>query len=138
MTRFRESKKLSRLISLQECFKKNAERNLANTICQRNEVKLLREELVEAIISTSFTNPFLGVHYSNYYQELSINDKKMADLQCIQEKKLLSKQVKIDRLTKIKEEICMIEEREYEDENNQDNIDVRISFNTAFHKFISS
>lgn len=136
--RFCNSKKLYNLISMQNCLRRIAERNLADTVCQRNKINILRDGLMDSMLSISLSNPYLACHYSNFYQYLSKNEKKMAELQTIQENKLLFEKIKVNRLTEFKDDILLIEEREFDDENNQDNIDQRILLNAVSHKFISS
>ncbi|MBY7649314.1 MAG: hypothetical protein C4617_02170 [Candidatus Liberibacter europaeus] len=135
---FNDSKKLSNIIAIQHCLKIIAERNMSDTIFQRQQINILREELMESMISISLLNPALACHYSIFYQYLSRNEKKMADLQKIQENKLLFEKIKIDRLTKIQDNLSILEELESDDDNNQDSIDQRILFNAVSHKFISS
>ncbi|AHA27765.1 hypothetical protein [Candidatus Liberibacter americanus] len=136
--RFCNSKRLYNLIYMQKCLRRIAEINLADTVYKRNEINILRKELMDSILSISLQNPHLACYYSKFYQFLSQNEKKMEDLQVVQENKLLFEETKFNRLTEIKDDIVILEERELDDENNQDNINQRILLNSVSHKFISS
>ncbi|MFV0256318.1 hypothetical protein [Candidatus Liberibacter solanacearum] len=135
--RCRDSKTLHKLLSVQHCLKRIAEVNLAYTISQHKKINILREELIDSMYLIALKNPSLACHYSNFHHSLSENEKKMADLQSIQENKLLSEKVKIDRLTELKDEIYLLEERQYDDENNEDNVDQRVLFDAVSRKFIT-
>ncbi|MBA5723540.1 hypothetical protein [Candidatus Liberibacter sp.] len=136
--RFRDSKKMQNLITVQRSLKRIMESYLIETIRKREEINLLRKELIESTESILFVNPALACHYVNFYRHLSEDEKKITDLQRIQEAKILSGKIKLDRLTRMKDESLLFEEREYDEEKNQDNIEQRILFNTVSHKFKTS
>ncbi|MCU7488706.1 hypothetical protein Q7M76_03410 [Candidatus Liberibacter asiaticus] len=137
MMRSRKSRALYKIITAQCCIKSIAESNLAYTISERKKINILREKLKDSINSTALMNPALASHYLKFYHSLSQNDQKMASLQLVQENTLLSEKIKIDRLTEMKDETYLLEERQYDDENNNDNIEQRILFNAVSRKFMS-
>ncbi|MEG8099256.1 hypothetical protein [Candidatus Liberibacter brunswickensis] len=135
--RFLDSKTLDKLIKLQSCIKNVAEVNVCYTVFERKKINILREKLIDSINSIALTNPLLASHYSNFYHSLSKNEKKIASLQLIQEKILSIENIKVDRLTKIKNMSSMLEERKYSDKNNEENIEQRILFDAVSRKFMS-
>ncbi|QTP64416.1 hypothetical protein HUT03_03830 [Candidatus Liberibacter africanus] len=128
---------MCKILSVQHCLKSVAEVNLTCTILERKKINILREELINSINSTALTNPLLASHYSRFYHYLSDNDKKISSLQSTQEHILLSEKAKIDRLTEMTDRIHILEERQFEDKNNEENIEQKIIFNAVSRKFMS-
>ncbi|ACM35549.1 MULTISPECIES: hypothetical protein [Rhizobium/Agrobacterium group] len=120
----KKSKKLKRLVAVQRHLEKIAEYDLVETARQRQEIAAGLERVIEALGSMDPVHRLFAQSYADRFDRLSGDDRRMADVQRVQENKVLRQRTKAERLQEKMLEARGHEDREAEDETLQDLIDL--------------
>ncbi len=110
------SQKLKRLVAVQRHLEKMADFELAATVRYRAEVNQSMEDVIEAIGSVDPLHRQFAHHYAERFGRLTNKERQLANVQQLQETKVLKERTKGDRL-----EDNMKEAREHEDREAADN-----------------
>lgn len=112
----KKSQKLKRLVAVQRHLEKMAELDLADTARQRQEISAGLDRVIEALGSMDPVHRLFSQSYAERFARLSNDDRRMADVQRVQENQILRQRTKAERL-----EDKMIEARDHEDREAEDN-----------------
>jgi hypothetical protein len=112
----KKSQKLKRLVAVQRHLEKIAELDLADTARQRQEISAGLNRVIEALGSMDPVHRLFSQSYAERFARLSSDDRRMADVQRVQENVVLRQRTKAERL-----EDKMIEARDDEDRETEDN-----------------
>ncbi|THF50851.1 hypothetical protein [Allorhizobium terrae] len=112
----KKSQKLKRLVAVQRHLEKIAELDLADTARQRQEISAGLNRVIDALGSMDPVHRLFAQSYAERFSRLSSDDRRMADVQRVQENVVLRQRTKAERL-----EDKMIEARDHEDREAQDN-----------------
>lgn len=127
MTAKTRSEKLKRLVAVQRHMEKIAEIDLSMTTSIREE---LAEKMDYAMVAIgSFSPVHLGLkdQYARQHGRFRGEDQQMANLQAVQEQRILQEKVKGDRLEEHFREARAAEDREREDNAVIELIDMRLA-----------
>lgn len=112
----KKSQKLKRLVAVQRHLEKMAELDLADTARQRQEIAAGLDRVIEALGSMDPVHRLFSQSYAERFSRLSGDDRRMADVQRVQENVVLRQRTKAERL-----EDKMLEARDHEDREAEDN-----------------
>jgi hypothetical protein len=112
----KRSEKLKRLVKVQRHLEKMADYELAATMRHRAEVSQSMETVIEAIGSVDPVHRQFAHHYAERFGRLQTKERQLANVQQMQETKVLKERTKGDRL-----EENMKDARELEDRETADN-----------------
>jgi hypothetical protein len=121
------SEKLKRLVAVQRHMERMAEIDLANTTRTRQEIAVKMDDAMLAIGSFEPVHIGLKDQYARQYGRLSGSDQQMANLQAVQENRILREKAKGDRLDEHFRDARSSEEREREDNAVIDVIEMRLA-----------
>lgn len=121
------SEKLKRLVAVQRHMEKIAEIDLANTTRLRQEIAGKMDFAIEAIGSFEPVHLGLKDQYARQYGRLSGEDQQMANLQVVQEQRILREKAKGDRLEDHFHDAQQSEDREKEDNAVIELIEMRMA-----------
>ncbi|OLP45798.1 hypothetical protein [Rhizobium oryziradicis] len=120
----KKSQKLKRLVAVQRHLEKIAELDLADTARQRQEISAGLNRVIEALGSMDPVHRLFAQSYAERFSRLSSDDRRMADVQRVQENVVLRQRTKAERLEDKMLEARDNEDREAEDNTLQDLIDL--------------
>ncbi|MBP1853144.1 hypothetical protein [Rhizobium halophytocola] len=120
-----KSDKLKRLVAVQRHVERMAESDLAATTRQRDEVSVSMDNVMLAIGSLDPVHRLFAQGYADRFNRLSNADLQLANLQKMQEMKLLREGAKADRLEDSMKDARAHEQRERDDEAVLDVVDMR-------------
>ena len=120
-----KSDKLKRLLAVQRHVERMAENDLAATTRQRVDVSESMERVMLAIGSLDPVHRLFGQSYADRFNRLSNADLQLANLQKMQEMKVVREGAKADRLEEGMKEARADEERARDDEAVLDVVDMR-------------
>ncbi|MBB4010202.1 hypothetical protein [Allorhizobium taibaishanense] len=123
----KKSKKLKRLVNVQRHLEKIAEFDLVETARQRAEISAGLDRTIEALGSMDPVHRLFAQSYAERFARLSSDDRRMADVQRVQENKVLRQRTKAERLEDKMYEARDAEDREAEDQALQDLIDLTLA-----------
>ncbi|MDQ0457012.1 hypothetical protein [Rhizobium paknamense] len=107
----KKSQKLKRLVAVQRHLEKIADMKLAETIRRREEIAAGLDRVVEALGSMDPVHRQFAQNYAERFSRLTQDDKRMADVQRVEENQVLRERTKAERL-----EEKMKQARTHEDE----------------------
>lgn len=125
------SKKLERLVKVQRQLEKMAETELAGITRQRTEVSESLEASVSAVGSLDPVHQRFATLYANQISRLTIKDTQLQALQSVHEQKVLREKAKGDRIAENAKEARALEDRESEDNQVYDLVDLLIQLDPA-------
>lgn len=111
----KRSDKLKRLVAVQRHIEKMSENELAATTRHRNEVNQSMEEVIGAIGSLDPVHRQFSHHYAEKFARLTAKEQQLANIQQMQEVRVLKERTKADRLDETRKEARDHEDREAAD-----------------------
>ncbi|MGG7516293.1 hypothetical protein ACQ3G6_00215 [Allorhizobium undicola] len=98
MAPIRKSQKLKRLVAVQRHLEKMADLRLADTIRKRQEISEGLDRVVQALGSLDPVHRQFSQNYAERFSRLTQDDKRMADVQRVEENQVLRERTKAERL----------------------------------------
>ncbi|MCM2291388.1 hypothetical protein NAC44_03475 [Allorhizobium sp. BGMRC 0089] len=122
-----KSRKLKRLVTVQRHLEKMAELDLAETSRKREEIAAGLDRVIEALGSMDPVHRLFAQSYAERFARLSSDDKRMIDVQRVQENIVLRQRTKADRLEDRMKEARDEEDREMQEKALEDLLDLTFS-----------
>jgi hypothetical protein len=127
MAKGSRSDKLKRLVTVQRHMERIAEIDLSNTTRTRQELAQKMDQAIAAIGSFDPVHMGLKGQYARQHGRLTGQDQQMANLQNVQESKILREKAKGDRLEDHFKDARAAEDREREDNAIIELIEMRMA-----------
>jgi hypothetical protein len=119
--------KLKRLVTVQHHMERMAEMELSKTTHARQIVGEAMTDALEALTSFNPVHQVFSRSYSSRYGRLQVQDKQLANLQEVNEIKLLKERVKAEKLQEHFLDAQTLEDRETEDKAIEDLMEIYLS-----------
>lgn len=120
------SKKLKRLVAVQRHLEQMAEGELVAATRQRNELGESMDLVIQAIGSMTPLHMQFSRNYSERFGRLMIKDKQLSGVQQVLESRVLRERTKGDRLEDQMKDARSLEDREKDDNDILDLLDVTL------------
>lgn len=127
MAKGNRSDKLKRLVTVQRHMEKMAEIDLSNTTRTRHELAKKMDQAIAAIGSFNPVHLGLKGQYARQHGRFTGQDQQLANLQGVQESRILREKAKGDRLEDHFKDARAAEEREIEDNAIIELIEMRLA-----------
>lgn len=125
------SKKLKRLVNVQRHLEKMAEGDLAATNQQRQEVADSMEKVIDAIGSMTPVHMQFSKTYAERFGRLMVKDQQLFGVQQVLEARVLRERTKGDRLEDQMKDARADEDRERDDNDIYDLLELTLAAKTA-------
>ncbi|MEN9894172.1 MAG: hypothetical protein RIR97_24 [Pseudomonadota bacterium] len=119
--------KLKRLVTVQHHMERMAEMELSKTTHARQIVGEAMTDTLEALTSFNPVHQVFSGSYSSRYGRLQVQDRQLANLQEVNEIKLLKERVKGEKLQEHFLDAQTLEDRETEDKAIEDLMEIYLS-----------